>query len=55
MAEAKVAANMAIGEFDRDAELPYKTEVSDVREGWALDKLCDALLETGVLVPFSNK
>ncbi|KAL0950695.1 hypothetical protein HGRIS_007472 [Hohenbuehelia grisea] len=54
--DAKVAANVAVGDLGwgpdssgaPDAEL-------DPREKWALERLCDALLEKGCLVPLSKR
>lgn len=55
VAEAKVAANVAVGELGWDTGGFQDDESLDVKERWALEKLCDALLEKGVLVPLSKK
>ncbi|KAF4607063.1 hypothetical protein EYR38_001120 [Pleurotus pulmonarius] len=51
IADAKVAANIAIGGIDWSAT----TEDEDPREKWALDRLSDVLLLKSVLVPLSKK
>ncbi len=51
IADAKVAANIAIGRIDWSAT----TEDEDPREKWALDRLSDVLLLKSVLVPLSKK
>jgi len=48
IAEAKVTASGAEMEWDDGEE-------GDGRERWALERLCDALLEKGALVPVSKK
>lgn len=57
LAEARVAANVAVGNigWDLDASDQPDTDEIDPRERWALDRLCDALLEKGALVPLSKK
>lgn len=58
VAEAKVAANVAVDGFGWDLSGPSDSvDVGDqdLKERWALDRLCDALLEKGVLVPLSKK
>jgi len=55
VAEAKVAANVAVGGFGWDVDSTAEYDGQDVRERWALDRLCEALLEKGVLVPTSKK
>ena len=54
---AKVAANFAAGDFDWKAgKLSDDVDTNDqYRERWALEKLCDGLLEKGALVPLSKK
>lgn len=67
IAEAKVAADVADadglgwGEPARgesgtsDEKLVDGGEEEDVRERWALERLCDALIERGALVPLAKK
>lgn len=61
VAEAVVTADVASGEFvwGRDAGVDGNGEDEndevDGKERWALNKLCDALLGKGVLVPLSKK
>lgn len=58
ISEAKVAANVAVGELEWD-----NVQVNDImggldedpKERWALERLCDGLLEGGALVPLSKK
>lgn len=54
---AKVAANFATGDFDWKAGklLDDVDTNNQYRERWALEKLCDGLLEKGALVPLSKK
>jgi ribosomal biogenesis protein LAS1 len=54
---AKVTANFAAGDFDWKAgKLSDDVDTNDqYRERWALEKLCDGLLEKGALVPLSKK
>jgi ribosomal biogenesis protein LAS1 len=52
IAEATVAANVAVGELGWDS--PEKADQS-TKEKWALERLCDALMEKGALVPLSKK
>ena len=56
VAEAVVAADVASGQFDwnRGDEEGGQGE-DDGKERWALNKICDALMEKGVLVPLSKK
>ncbi|KAJ7630589.1 Las1-like-domain-containing protein [Roridomyces roridus] len=49
IAEATIAANVAAG------ELAWDIGDESVKERWALEKLCDSLMEKGVLVPLSKK
>ncbi|KAJ7101017.1 Las1-like-domain-containing protein [Mycena crocata] len=50
IAEATVAANVAVGALGWDAG-----EKGDQKERWALERLCDILMEKGVLVPLAKK
>ncbi|KAJ6604255.1 Las1-like-domain-containing protein [Mycena vulgaris] len=52
IAEATVAANVAVGELGWDTS--QKGDQS-AKERWALERLCDALMERGALVPLSKK
>ncbi|OBZ79225.1 Protein LAS1 [Grifola frondosa] len=55
ISEAKVAADPE-GGFGWDVnEIDDENEGGDVRERWALDRFCDALLERGAMVPLSRK
>ena len=58
IAEAKVEANMAVGNLGWEANVSenhvHFGEV-DIENRWALERLCDALLEKGALVPLSKK
>ncbi|KAJ2919320.1 hypothetical protein MD484_g1094, partial [Candolleomyces efflorescens] len=60
LAEAGVAANLSVGEVGWDAPATSGGGTStlaeqDSKEKWALDRLCDELLEKGALVPLSKK
>ncbi|KAF8078240.1 Las1-like-domain-containing protein [Lyophyllum atratum] len=58
IAEARVAANMVTRELGWEAttsETLLDSEETDPKERWALEKLCEALLEKGALVPLSKK
>lgn len=58
ISEAKVAANVAVGQFGWDTHGTSEsrgTGEQDIREKWALERLCDGLLEKGALVPLSKK
>lgn len=58
IAEAKVAVNVAAGEIGWESGAPENFLDSgeiDVKDRWALEKLCDALLQKGALVPLSKK
>jgi ribosomal biogenesis protein LAS1 len=63
VAEAKVAAGRAVGlgwEIDgniqeRGSETAKNETVGDERERWALERLAEALLERGALIPLSKK
>jgi ribosomal biogenesis protein LAS1 len=58
VSEAKVAANVAVGELEWDSgqvnEIMGGLD-EDPKERWALERLCDGLLEKGALVPLSKK
>ncbi|KAJ7139738.1 Las1-like-domain-containing protein [Mycena epipterygia] len=53
IAEATVSANVAGGELGWDAS--QKGDDQSMKERWALERLCDALMEKGALVPLSKK
>ena len=55
VAEAKVAANLSSATLEWDVLETESLEEGDSRERWALEKLCDSLLEKGGLVPLSKK
>lgn len=55
LAEAKVAADVSAATLELDPTEAEGVEEDDSRERWALEKLCDALLEKGGLVPLSKK
>ncbi|RDB29692.1 Protein LAS1 [Hypsizygus marmoreus] len=58
MAEAKVAANVADSGLEweySDSEINLEAGEMDGKERWALERLCDGLLEKGALVPLSKK
>lgn len=60
IAEAGVAASMIVGEvgWDTGADSLQETNSDDnteLKEKWALERFCDALLERGGLVPLSKK
>jgi ribosomal biogenesis protein LAS1 len=55
VAEVKVAADISAATLEWDAAEVEGTEGEDSRELWALEKLCDALLDKGGLVPLSKK
>ena len=55
VAEAKVAANFSASTLEWDGTETEGAEEDDSRERWALERLCDALLEKGGLVPLSKK
>jgi ribosomal biogenesis protein LAS1 len=52
--EPVVAAVVDNGDDD-DGDGDVDDEEPEPREAWALDRLCDALLVKGVLVPISRK
>ena len=55
VAEAKVAADVSAVTLEWDDTEVEAGQQEDGRERWALEKLCDALLEKGGLVPLSKK
>ena len=55
VAEARVAADVSSVTLEWDTTEIEGGERDDSRERWALEKLCDALLEKGGLVPLSKK
>lgn len=62
LAEAAVAANISFGEVGWDSsagssnsQSPDSLSEQEFKERWALDRLCDELLEKGALVPLSKK
>ena len=62
IAEAGVAASMIVGEvgWDTGADSLQETNTNsddntELKEKWALERFCDALLERGGLVPLSKK
>ena len=50
ISEAQVAANVLAGDIGWENEMYI-----DGKEKWALERLCDALLDKGALVPLSKK
>jgi ribosomal biogenesis protein LAS1 len=56
LAEAKVAADFAADAYGWDTTIDSNDiEQEDPRERWALERLCDALVEKGALVSLSQK
>ncbi len=64
IAEAKVAANIVVGEVGwetseapppENPSLREEDDSIDLKEKWALEQFCGALLEKGGLVPLSKK
>ncbi|TFY51986.1 hypothetical protein EVG20_g10753 [Dentipellis fragilis] len=57
IAEARVAANIAAGEAEWAAGVgaDEASDGEERKERWALERLCDALLEKGILVPMSRR
>ncbi|KAG6891085.1 hypothetical protein C0995_014175 [Termitomyces sp. Mi166 len=58
IAEAQVAGNVAAREIGWEttiSEVLSGSNQVDPKERWALERLCDALLERGALVPLSRK
>lgn len=54
MAEAEVVAGLAVQEVGWESSQP-SNDLSSSKERWALERLCDSLLEKGALVPLSKK
>ncbi|KIM84629.1 hypothetical protein PILCRDRAFT_96750 [Piloderma croceum F 1598] len=55
ISEVKVAANVAVGELEWEVNDIMGRLDEDPKERWALERLCDGLLEKGALVPLSKK
>ncbi|KAG2370240.1 Las1-like-domain-containing protein [Suillus spraguei] len=55
LAEAKLAADFAADTYGWDTIGGNDIEQEDPREKWALERLCDALIEKGALVSLSQK
>lgn len=56
LAEAKVAADFAADTYGWDTTIDSNDiEQEDPKERWALERLCDALIEKGALVSLSRK
>lgn len=55
VAEGKVAAKIIVGDLGWDSRTSFDTLEDDHKERWALERLCDGLLEKGALVPLSKK
>ncbi|KAG2160136.1 Las1-like-domain-containing protein [Suillus bovinus] len=55
LAEAKLAADFAADAYGWGTIDDNDVEQEDFREKWALERLCDALLEKGALVSLSQK
>ena len=55
ISEAKVAADVSGAMLDWGADDDDSNSEEDGREQWALERLCEALLEKGGLVPISMK
>ncbi|KAG1777385.1 Las1-like-domain-containing protein [Suillus placidus] len=55
LAEAKLAADFAADAYGWDTIDSNDVEQEDPREKWALERLCDALIEKGALVSLSQK
>ncbi|OAX43619.1 Las1-domain-containing protein [Rhizopogon vinicolor AM-OR11-026] len=56
LAEAKVAADFAADAYGWDTAIDSNDiEQEDPRERWALERLCDAIVEKGALVSLSQK
>ncbi|KAG0699715.1 Las1-like-domain-containing protein [Suillus ampliporus] len=55
LAEAKLAADFAADAYGWDTIDGNDIEQEDAREKWALERLCDALVEKGALVSLSQK
>ncbi|KDR85290.1 hypothetical protein GALMADRAFT_234064 [Galerina marginata CBS 339.88] len=54
IAETKVASNILVGEIDWTPPRSFEAD-ADTKEIWALERFCDGLAETGMLVPLSKK
>jgi ribosomal biogenesis protein LAS1 len=55
LAEAKLAADFAADAYGWGTIDGNEVEQEDPREKWALERLCDALIEKGALVSLSHK
>ncbi|KIK99925.1 hypothetical protein PAXRUDRAFT_130958 [Paxillus rubicundulus Ve08.2h10] len=55
IAEAKVSADLAVEILGWRSDENSAIGQADVKEKWALEILCDALLEKGAIVPLSKK
>ena len=55
VAEARVAADVSAATLEWDTTEVDGADAEDSRERWALEKLCDGLLEKGGLIPLSKK
>jgi ribosomal biogenesis protein LAS1 len=55
ISEARVAANVLSGELGWEAGTEVRSEYIEGKEKWALERVCDALIEKGALVPLSKK
>lgn len=62
LSEAAVAANVTFGELGWECsteqispQSPETLSEQELKARWALDRLCDELLEKGALVPLSKK
>ncbi|KAG6885721.1 hypothetical protein C0993_010894, partial [Termitomyces sp. T159_Od127] len=55
IAEAQVAGNVVVREIGWETEVSSGSKQVDLKERWGLEKLCDTLLEKGLLVPLSKK
>lgn len=62
LSEAAAAADVSFGEvgWERstcrsNSQSPESLSGQDLKERWALDRLCDELLEKGALVPLSKR
>ncbi|KAH7883943.1 Las1-like-domain-containing protein [Phlebopus sp. FC_14] len=55
IAEAKVSADLTIATIGWASDDNGSNDQSDLKEKWALENLCDALLDKGAIVPLSKK
>lgn len=55
ISEAQVAANVLAGDIGWEATPGENEMYIDSKEKWALERICDALLDKGALVPLSKK